>query len=61
MNLIRIVGIGAIIVGVLLGYFFDRTEIHLLSGVLIGVGIGWAITGKLNTGSRPVGSKVRSE
>lgn len=61
MNLIRIVGIGVIIAGILLGYFFDRTDVHLLSGVLIGVGIGWTITGKLQTGSAVTESRVRSD
>jgi uncharacterized membrane protein (UPF0136 family) len=61
MNKIRIVGIGAVITGVLLGYFFDRTDLHLLSGMLIGLGIGWTITGRVLTGEKVRKSHVRSE
>ncbi|CAL65008.1 hypothetical protein [Christiangramia forsetii] len=46
MNKVRIIGIAATISGVLIGYFFNRTEVHLLSGILIGLGIGWIISGR---------------
>ncbi len=61
MNLIRIIGIGTILSGIFLGYFFDRTDVHLLSGVLIGIGVGWTITGKLRTNSIHHKSRVRSD
>lgn len=46
MNKVRILGIGAIISGILIGYFFTRIDVHLLSGMLIGLGVGWTITGR---------------
>ena len=58
---VRILGLGMIISGVLLGYYFSRTDMHLLSGILIGLGVGWAITGKFVTGKSVEKNKVRSE
>ncbi|MBT8294996.1 MAG: hypothetical protein KJO51_01115 [Gramella sp.] len=58
---VRILGLGMIISGVLLGYFFSRTDVHLLSGILIGLGVGWTITGRFITGKSVEKDKVRSE
>lgn len=60
MNKVRIIGLGAITTGVLIGYFFTRTDVHLLSGMLIGLGIGWTITGRFIVNSRRK-EPVRSE
>jgi len=38
MNKVRIIGIAAIISGVFIGYFFNRTDFLIISGVLIGLG-----------------------
>ncbi|PTX44620.1 hypothetical protein C8P64_0602 [Christiangramia gaetbulicola] len=61
MNKVRIGGLGLIITGILIGYYFNRIDIHLLSGMLIGLGIGWLITGRfiVNTGNKK--TTVRSE
>ncbi len=61
MNKVRILGVGSIITGILLGYFFDRTGVHLLSGMLIGLGIGWIITGRFMVEAKTRNSRVRSE
>ena len=61
MNKVRILGLGMIITGILIGYYFNRTDIHLLSGMLIGVGIGWTITGKFLNTPKPRKSELRSE
>ena len=60
MNKVRIIGLGTITTGVLIGYFFTRTDVHLLSGMLIGLGIGWNITGRFIVNSRKKAT-VRSE
>lgn len=46
MTKIRITGIIFIVVGLGLTYFLRRTEIYFFSGILIGIGFLWAITGK---------------
>ncbi|GAA4312879.1 hypothetical protein GCM10023115_30770 [Pontixanthobacter gangjinensis] len=61
MNKVRILGLGTITTGIFIGYYFNRTGIHLLSGMLIGVGIGWLITGRFSSSAKPRGSEVRSE
>ena len=61
MNKVRISGLGMVIAGIFIGYFFNRIDAHLLSGMLIGVGIGWVITGKLFTATKTKSSTVRSE
>ena len=60
MNKVRIMGIGAIISGILIGYFFTRTDVHLLSGMLIGLGVGWTITGKFMSHPRVRKAPVES-
>ena len=52
MNKVRLLGLGLIITGVLIGYFFERIDLHLFSGMLIGVGVGWIITGTFNASIR---------
>ncbi len=61
MNKVRIGGLGMVITGILIGYFFDRIDIHLLSGMLIGLGTGWLITGRfiVNTGNKK--ARIKSE
>ncbi|MDX1760721.1 MAG: hypothetical protein R3218_01065 [Christiangramia sp.] len=61
MKKVRILGLGTILTGVFIGYYFNRTGVHLLSGMLIGVGIGWLITGRFRTGPKVRSSEVRSE
>ncbi|MCB7482278.1 hypothetical protein [Christiangramia sediminis] len=61
MNKVRILGIGAIISGILIGYFFTRTDVHLLSGMLIGVGVGWVITGRFLSHGKKQKSRVRAD
>ncbi|QYA24495.1 hypothetical protein G3I01_02880 [Gramella sp. MT6] len=61
MNKVRIGGLGMIITGVLIGYFFNRIDIHLLSGMLIGVGVGWLITGRLLSSPTPQKSTIKSK
>ncbi|SFC83896.1 hypothetical protein SAMN04487907_109170 [Zunongwangia mangrovi] len=46
MNKIRITGIIFLIVGLALTYFLRNTEVYFFSGILIGIGLLWAITGK---------------
>gem|GEM_PF-791715 len=58
MNKVRIIGIGSLITGVLIGYFFNRTDVHLLSGILIGLGIGWLITGRFIVDAKTRKSRV---
>ncbi|SDS22631.1 hypothetical protein [Gramella sp. MAR_2010_147] len=60
MNKVRIVGVGSLIVGIVIGYFFNRTDVHLLSGMLIGLGIGWLITGRFMVDSKVRRSRIRS-
>ncbi|WP_300434925.1 hypothetical protein [Christiangramia sp.] len=60
MNKARIMGIGAVISGILIGYFFTRTDVHLLSGILIGLGIGWLITGKFIIDGKSGKSRLRN-
>ena len=60
MNKVRITGIAMILTGVLIGFYFNRIELHLLSGMLIGIGIGWSITGRLIGNSKMKKSRVRS-
>ncbi|MDR5589234.1 hypothetical protein [Christiangramia sp. SM2212] len=61
MNKVRIFGIGAIISGILIGYFFPRTDVHIVAGMLVGLGIGWTITGRLMTHPRTRSSRLRAE
>ncbi len=46
MNKIKITGIIFIVVGLGLTYFLRHTEIYFFSGILLGIGILWTITGK---------------
>ena len=61
MNKVRILGIGMVITGILIGYFFNRTDVHLLSGMLIGLGIGWTITGRFLNSDKAKRSLIRSK
>ena len=61
MNRVRILGIGMVITGILIGYFFNRTDVHLLSGMLIGLGIGWTITGRFLTSNKANKALIRSK
>ncbi|MCP9198818.1 hypothetical protein MKO06_02800 [Gramella sp. GC03-9] len=47
MNKVRIIGTGVIISGFLIGYSFDQAHFSILAGMLIGIGTGWTITGRL--------------
>jgi len=60
MNKVRIIGIAAIISGVFIGYFFNRTDFLIISGVLIGLGFGWLIKGKFIIDKKIRRSKLRS-
>jgi len=53
-------GTAAIIGGILIGYFFTRTDVHLLSGILIGLGVGWTITGKFISHPRARKAPIKS-
>ena len=46
MNKIRIVGIIFVITGLVLTYYLRNTEVYFFSGILIGIGLLWSITGK---------------
>ncbi|WP_035715758.1 hypothetical protein [Christiangramia echinicola] len=61
MNKVRILGLGMVITGILIGYFFNRTEVHLLSGMLIGLGAGWTITGRFLSSYKARKSLIRSK
>lgn len=61
MNKVRIIGLGVIITGFLTGYFFKDSDVYMFSGMLIGLGIGWAITGKLRVRSKRDKVSVESE
>ncbi|TBW30026.1 hypothetical protein [Gramella sp. KN1008] len=52
MNKVRIIGLGIIATGIFTGFFFHETGAYMLSGMLIGLGAGWLITGKLHVRSR---------
>ena len=52
MNKVRLLGLAAIFFGTLIGYFSTRTDFHLFSGILLGLGIGWVITGKFHNDKR---------
>ena len=49
---VLISGYGAILFGILIGYFSTRTDLHLFSGILLGLGIGWTITGRFHNNKR---------
>ncbi|MCC4229313.1 hypothetical protein [Zunongwangia profunda] len=46
MNKIRIVGVIFLIVGLVLTFFLRHTEVYFFAGILMGLGLLWAITGK---------------
>lgn len=46
MNKVRLLGLGMIIFGILIGYLSTSTNFHLVSGIMLGLGIGWTITGR---------------
>lgn len=52
MNKVRLLGLGTIILGILIGYYSTRTDLHLFSGILLGLGIGWIITGRFHNNKR---------
>jgi len=47
MNKIKILGIFSIITGLTIGYLFDNEITPILTGAFAGVGVFWAITGKI--------------
>jgi len=61
MNKVRIIGLGVIITGSLAGYFFKNSDVFMFSGMLIGLGIGWIITGKLHIRTKRKKISVESE
>lgn len=46
MNKVRLLGLGMIILGISIGYLSTSTNFHLVSGIMLGIGIGWTITGR---------------
>jgi len=46
MNKVRLLGLGIIILGILIGYLSTSTNFHLVSGIMLGLGVGWTITGR---------------
>lgn len=60
MNKVRITGIAMVLTGILIGFYFTRVDLHLFSGMLIGIGTGWVITGRLIVNSKMRKSRVRS-
>ncbi|MCG9970921.1 hypothetical protein [Christiangramia crocea] len=61
MNKVRIIGLGVIIVGFLTGYFSNESGAYIVSGMLIGLGTGWTITGKLHVRSKRKEITVESD
>ncbi len=59
MNKVRIIGLGVIFTGFLIGYFYGESEVFILSAMMVGVGAGWTITGRLKVKTKE--SRVRSE
>ncbi|MFV8225648.1 hypothetical protein [Christiangramia aquimixticola] len=57
MNKVRLIGIAMMLSGIFIGYLSTRTDLHLLSGILLGLGIGWLITGKFNAHHRKVSTR----
>ena len=45
MNKIRILGLFTIIIGLLISTYFDSSDFQFFFGILIGLGIGWLISG----------------
>lgn len=61
MNKVRIIGAGLFIAGIFTGYLFHETGAFMMSGMMIGLGAGWLITGKLHVRSRNRKIPVESE
>jgi len=47
MNKVRLLGLGLVIFGTVLGYFSSNTNFHLVSGVALGLGVAWTINGRV--------------
>lgn len=47
MNKIRIIGLVALAIGVGIHFAFENSGTNFISGVIIGIGIGLLLTGKI--------------
>jgi uncharacterized membrane protein (UPF0136 family) len=47
MNKIKILGLLLLLTGFTIGYFYDNSSLDFLSGILVGAGIIWTITGQI--------------
>ncbi len=47
MNKIRYIGLAVLIIGIIIQFTLENDAIDLISGLLIGVGIGLLLTGKI--------------
>ena len=48
MNKVRITGIILLLIGISMIIFLENEKFDILSGLLLGVGLGFTITGKFN-------------
>lgn len=52
MNKTRILGAGLLLIGVLLNFSFDNDGIGMISGIIIGFGIGILLTDRFTSKSK---------
>ena len=49
MNKIRIIGLVILVIGIVIQFALENDSTDFISGILIGVGIGLLLTGKVGT------------
>ena len=49
MNKTRIFGAGLLLIGIILSFSFDNDGIGIISGIIIGLGIGVLLTGRFTS------------
>jgi len=47
MNKVRIIGLVILILGIIIQFTIENDAIDLISGILIGIGIGLLLTGRI--------------
>ncbi len=47
MNKIRILGLLLFLTGLIIGFIYDNSGLDFLSGILVGAGLIWTITGQI--------------
>ncbi len=47
MNKVRIIGLVLLVIGLVLKYFLESYNLSMLRGLLIGLGIGMLLTGRI--------------